>query len=407
MNRPTLSVLVCVKNEELLLGQTLACMATVAHEMLVVDTGSNDATVDIARQAGARVLHGPQGKLHLQAWNMGLQEARGDWLLNLDGDEAIAASDLPELRRLLYSRQADAYTFPVRNYTTALDLMWNWHPNDGRYPQEETLSGCPGWWKSQALRLFRRLPGVRFREGDTNHTRPDDSIHGLGLKVAEADIFLHNLGWLKGGDAYLAHKNAARLEGELLYPHKQPGDHVNIARTCLFLGRDGQALEHLEQALAMDAGFVDAYYIRALVGKESGQLDLAEHSALQALALQADHADAWTVLGMVYEMLGRPQESEGALRKALHIRDSHPLASNSLGIALEAQDRVAEAEVAYRRALQVHPGHPYALENLGSLCESQQRYAEAADLYQRSLQAHLTERPDLQQRIQHLRSLTP
>ncbi len=407
MSKPTLSVLVCIKDEELLLGTTLASMATVADEILVVDTGSSDASLEIARKAGARVIHGPQGKLYMKAWNMGLQEARCDWLLNLDGDEAIAASDLPELRRLLYSRQADAYIFPVRNYTTAMDLMWNWHPNDGRYSVEEKFSGCPGWWKSKALRLFRRLEGVCFREGDTNHTRPDDSIQRLGLKVAEADVFLHNLGWLKGGDAYLAEKNAARLEGELLYQHKQAGDHVNIARTCLYLGRDSQALNHLEQALILDPDFVDAYYIRALVGKESGQLDLAEHSALQALALEAEHADAWTLLGMVYELKGRPQESEGALRKALQIRKTHPLASNSLGIALEAQGRLEEAEAAYRWALQIHPGHPYALENLASLFESQGRYTEAAQFYESAMQAQLTERPDLRRKIEELRSLAP
>lgn len=368
MAKPTLTALICVKNEELLLGRTLASVAPLADEVLVVDTGSTDATVEIARAAGARVIHGPQGKDHLKAWNLGLDQAQGDWLLNLDGDEALAATDLSEVRRILRCT-ADAYRFPVRNYTTLMDLMWNWFPNDGRYPQEEGWSGCPGWWKSQALRLFRRVEGVRFREGESNHTRPDDSIRALGLRVAEADVYLHNLGWLKGGDAYLASKNAARLEGELLNPHKQAWDHVNIARTCLYLGRDGQAFEHLELALLLDPTYVDAYYIKALVGKESGQLAVAEESALQVLALQPEHADAWTVLGMVCEMLGRPQEAEGALRRALHIRPTHPLAHNSLGIALESQQRFQEAEQAYRRALEIHPSHPYALENLASLCQ--------------------------------------
>jgi len=366
MKKPTLSVLICVKDEELLLGKTLASVQTLADEILVVDTGSQDATVEIATSAGARVLHGPQGKDFLKAWNLGLSEAGCDWVLNLDGDEAVALTDLAEIRRLLLCSPS-AYYFPVRNYSTLMDLMWNWHPNNGRYPREEAWSGCPGWWGSRALRLFRRLPGLSFREGTSNHTRPDDSIHELGLETAEADVYLHNLGWLKGGDAYLARKNAARLEGELANPDKQPWDHVNIARTCLYLEKDELALQHLELALQTDPNFVDAYYIRALVGKESGQLELAEHAALSALALQVGHSDAWSVLGMVYEMMGRAEEAEGALRRALMIRPDHPLAHNSLGIALEAQGKLAEAEACYRRALEIHPQHPYALENLACL----------------------------------------
>lgn len=366
MSRPSLSLLVCVKNEELILGRTLDSLATVADEMLVVDTGSSDATVDIARKAGARVLHGPQGPEHLQAWNLGLSQARCDWVLNLDGDEVVAEVDLAELRRLLRCPPA-AYVLPVRNYTGWMDLMWNWHPNDGRYPREEAWSGCHGWWRSLALRLFPRLPGVHFRQGTSNHTRPDDSLRELGLEFRECEVTLHNLGWIKGGDEYIAAKNVARLEGELSNPHKQSWDHANIARTCLYLGRDQQALEHLELALKLDPDYLDAHYLKALLGKESGQLELGEEGALQTLARNPDHADAWTVLGMIYELMGRPGEALGALQRALSLRPAHPLAHNSLGIVLEALGRPAEAEAAYRRALEILPGLPYALENLACL----------------------------------------
>lgn len=370
MSPPSLSALICVKDEQLLLARTLRSIRPIADEIIVVDTGSTDQTVPIARSEGAKVLSGPTGENFLQAWNFGLEASRGDWVLNLDGDEVIAASDLAELKRLLYA-SADAYIFPVRNYTCLMDLMWNWHPNNGDYPAEEALSGCPGGWKSQALRLFRRLPGVSFRQGQTNHTRPDESIRQLKLKVANSQVVLHNLGWLKGGDSYLARKNADRLKGELAHTQKQASDHVNIARTYLFLEQDECALEHLELALAIDPRYVDAHYIRGLVGKESGRLELAEDALLRALALQEDHADAWTVLGMVYEMQGKPEIAHGALKRALHFRPDHPLAHNSLGIVFECLGHKREAEASYRRALEIHPQLSYATENLASLLEGE------------------------------------
>lgn len=377
-----LSVMVCVKNEEQLLGRCLDSVRPVADELIVVDTGSTDGTVEVARRHGANLYAWTGGESFLEAWNLALERCRGDWVLNLDGDETIERSDLPELRRLLYRKDVDAFVLPIRNYSCTMDLMWDWHANDGSCPEEEAFSGCPGSWRSHALRLFRRLDGVSFRQGETNHTSPDASIHRLGLPVGRADLTLHNLGWLKGGDRYLMEKNVARLDGELRHAKKRAPDHVNIAKTYLCLGEDPRALEHVELALALEPELVDALYVGGMIGKESGQLELAQDYLLRALAQEPDHADAWTVLGMVCDLDDRPQEAEGALRRALRLRPRHPLALNSLGVVLESLGRPAEAEQAYRAALAAHPRHPYALENLASLCgdEEMRRLALSVQL---------------------------
>lgn len=290
----------------------------------------------------------------------------------------ISARDLPELRRMLYTDCA-AYSFPVRNYSKWMDLMWRWTPNDGSYPREESFSGCPGSWGSVATRLFRNVPGVSFRTPGSNHTRPDESLARLGLPVVAGAVRIHNLGCVKGGDRYLAAKNAERLRMEQKNPHKDCGDYANIARTCLFLGRDAEARDALEQALRLRPGYQDALYLLGLLGKESGELDLAADALLRLLALNPEHADGWTILGMVLDMQGRAEEAEGALRRALVLQPGHPLAWNSLGIALESQGRFPDAEFAYRRALEIHPEHPYAWHNLATLCESLGLDEEALD----------------------------
>lgn len=93
-----LSAFVIVRDEEARLGRTLAALAFAA-EVLVVDSGSRDATVAIARAAGARVIetdwpgYGPQ-KARAEAW------CRHDWVLNVDADEVVTPALAAEIAAL-------------------------------------------------------------------------------------------------------------------------------------------------------------------------------------------------------------------------------------------------------------------------------------------------------------------
>ena len=91
MSRPTLSVILITKNEAELVGQCLASVQW-ADEIVVLDSGSTDATVEICRRYTDKVLvtdwpgFGPQK-------NRALELATGDWVLSIDADEELT----PEL----------------------------------------------------------------------------------------------------------------------------------------------------------------------------------------------------------------------------------------------------------------------------------------------------------------------
>ncbi|NCW40161.1 MAG: glycosyltransferase family 2 protein, partial [Betaproteobacteria bacterium] len=96
MTRPTLSVILITKNEAELVGQCLESVKW-ADEIIVVDSGSTDATVEICKRYTDRVMvtdwpgFGPQK-------NRALAMATGDWVLSIDADEEVTPGLAQEIR---------------------------------------------------------------------------------------------------------------------------------------------------------------------------------------------------------------------------------------------------------------------------------------------------------------------
>ena len=101
-----LSACVITKNEEENIGTWLASMKKLADEMIVVDTGSADRTVEMAKAAGARVFHHAWQNDFAAAKNAALEKAKGDWILFLDADEYFSPQTLPQVRPLLEKVEA-------------------------------------------------------------------------------------------------------------------------------------------------------------------------------------------------------------------------------------------------------------------------------------------------------------
>ncbi|MFN3533586.1 MAG: glycosyltransferase family 2 protein, partial [Candidatus Brocadia sp.] len=104
--RPTLSACMIVKNEEKFLPQCLQSIKDAVDEVIIVDTGSTDKTVEIAKSFGARVYHHPWKNSFSEARNHSLSYATGDWILQIDADEALEQTDIPLLHKLI---PADSY----------------------------------------------------------------------------------------------------------------------------------------------------------------------------------------------------------------------------------------------------------------------------------------------------------
>lgn len=372
-NLPTISLGLIVKNEELLIGQCLRSVKGLVSEMIVVDTGSDDRTVEIARQNSARVIHHRWDGKYSTARNVYLKAAKGSWMLVLDADERIAKKDHAAIRALVKKNDCVGYYLPWRDYSENHNLLSDWHPNTGQYPAEEKFSKCPGSSRSgKQLRLYRRLPGVCYSAANVSaHVSPLDSLNQLGGKIKTANAVIHHFQYLKGKNEFIFDKQNQRLETEKkqikLTPHV-PLHYLNAGKTLFSLGKDNQALRYLKQAAALDCND-ESYFLAGLVYQEMGKYDLAVQNLKKALSIRPTSADAWTVLGMVHDLMGKHKKAEKIIKKALRFHPAHLLAHNALGIAYQNQGRIRKAEQEFKTALKLHPRFSAALFNLEKLHE--------------------------------------
>jgi glycosyltransferase involved in cell wall biosynthesis len=147
----SISVIVITKNEEAAIGRCLASVRW-ADEMVVVDSGSTDRTVELARAAGARVTvmsdwpgFGPQK-------NRALDLATGDWVLSLDADEWVTPALAAEIGAAVQRTDAPAgFELPRLSSFVGREMRHS------------------GWWPDHITRLFRR-GSARFSD-DLVHER--------------------------------------------------------------------------------------------------------------------------------------------------------------------------------------------------------------------------------------------
>ena len=116
----TISLCMIVKNEEAVLKRCLESAREAADEMIVVDTGSQDRTKEIAREAGARVFEFPWTDDFAAARNFSFSKAAMDFCMWLDADDVLLPEDREQLRALKQSLAPDV-DMVMMKYHTAFD----------------------------------------------------------------------------------------------------------------------------------------------------------------------------------------------------------------------------------------------------------------------------------------------
>jgi glycosyltransferase involved in cell wall biosynthesis len=131
-----ISVLILTLNEEVNIEDCLDSVAW-AEDVLVLDSGSKDRTVEIASDRGARTMHREFDNFASQR-NYGLQEGnlQHDWVLHLDADERVTQSLRDSLQSKAHFGQKEAYRVPSK-----LMFQGRWLKHAGMYPTYQVRFG--------------------------------------------------------------------------------------------------------------------------------------------------------------------------------------------------------------------------------------------------------------------------
>lgn len=106
-----------VKNEAKNLAKSIKSLKNQVNEIVVVDTGSTDNTIAVARKLGAKVYGFPWQDDFSKARNFALSKAKGDWLILLDADEYFTAKTAGNIRKIIrQAQQVDALLIQMVNY---------------------------------------------------------------------------------------------------------------------------------------------------------------------------------------------------------------------------------------------------------------------------------------------------
>jgi len=204
----TLSVATITQDEEENFPRTLASVQDLIRalggEIIVVDSGSTDRTLDIAQQYGAKIFREPWKGFAAQK-NSALEKATGDWILFLDADEPLEPAAADEIHAALAATPTVAgYWISRKNF-----FLNRWIRHGGFYPDRK-------------LRLIRRGAGQWIEHG----AHPTIQVTGPTANLSHA-ILHYAYPTLRG---YIAHMNSySSMQAEHLTQSRRRGfDLVNI-----------------------------------------------------------------------------------------------------------------------------------------------------------------------------------
>ena len=217
-----LSVCLIVKNEEKFLAQCLKSVRKLAQQIVVVDTGSTDRTVEIAKEFGAEVHSFKWCDDFSAARNAALEHVTGDWVLALDADEELSAKDHEKLRAAMSDAATMAWRLPIVDTGRELD-------------------GC-----SYVPRLFRNAPGLfylgRVHEQIFSSIEVRRAEWGLENKIGDATLIHHGYTNEVVRDRNKVERNLQLLERAV---EELPGEPHLLMNLGLELSRSNRTAESL------------------------------------------------------------------------------------------------------------------------------------------------------------------
>ncbi|WP_410515172.1 glycosyltransferase [Paenibacillus sp. BR2-3] len=354
-----------VRNEELFLPRCLESVKELVDEIIIVDTGSTDRTIQIAEQAGAIVIQEPWEQNFSKPINRSLREAKGEWIIRLDGDEELVAEDKGKLRKLMSDPKAEGYILPI------ISLL-----NDQNVVEEEV---------SSFIRLFRNRPEYVYEGLIHEQVIPSIYRRNPNAIIKSADVRIKHYGYLKEiSDAKDKGKRNREITLEAI--KREPDNGFLRFYMGVEYRRQNereQAVVHFAEAMKMldpklpwAPRCLQAY---TTVLMELGLWDQAMSVVEEGIGLYPDYTDLVYLSGVIHHQRGDHSTAVSDFSKCIAMGD--PIGLNyvvskgiggyksyyALGLAYRSMGKVKEAVSAYEKSYQLFPARSAPLYEIAAI----------------------------------------
>ncbi len=396
----TLSLCMIVKNEEKHLAHCLESVRNVVDEIIIVDTGSTDGTVTVARTFTDKIFVHPWENDFSKSRNYSVSYARGEWILQLDADERIAPEDTRKIKPFLQSvHQNTGHVFlPIINYGEAGAVTSEFpFPRlfrngigiryQGRVHNQVLVRGEPahlavpihhyGYALSpdRMAAKFERTVTLLQQQIEQEPENPFH-YHNLCLSYSMARRDREAIDW--GERAIRLCREQRMTPPFLLY------DHYIVAASCYVLKDLDRTEEICRRALAIDPDHLDSHYLMAALHWRREDADAAFSAALRYLHLYQRHRKRGIremltlgtighkhkiqqILGEIYYHRGEPEKGDAILAEAAKDSGGNPTCLKEIGLLYQSRGQLEQAERLYTKVLRLDPQNAEVLSALAVL----------------------------------------
>lgn len=281
--RPLLSMAMMVKNEERFLEEALRSAQGFCDELVVVDTGSTDRTVEIARDLGAVVSHFPWNDSFSEARNVTLRRSTGRWIAVLDADERFRGTDPAAIRKHLVPGSNHPYEgISLKVTNTRLDgtPISHFHsvrlfPNDARLGYRGRVHNAFGAMVDDGPRIDARI----YTPLEVVHLGYDPTLYAERKKAARSLPLIERT----VAEEPENHQYRYYLGREYLLLGRLDDARAQLTRTIVGIDRDGGRGPRVEAAV---------HLMQALMRLEAPMVEVVRVGQ-QALSQAPEHPDLW------------------------------------------------------------------------------------------------------------------
>ncbi len=383
-------------NEEKSLPQCLASVKDLVDEIILLDTGSRDRTVEIAESFGAKVYHFKWCNDFAAARNEALKYVTGEWVLILDADEVLTPEIASEIR-LATAKEDNLVINLIRQEVGALQSPY-----------------------SSVSRLFRRHPQVKFNR--PYHASIDDSIQEILEREKHWEIvdlsavaILH-YGYRPEAIASLNKLNRAKtaMEGFLSTNPNDPYTCSKLGALYLQMGREKAGFKLLKQGLKSSTAdapilFELHYHLGNFYSKSSTPEKALKHyqKAISQPILPLLKIGAYNNIGSICQLSGNLAAAEKAYITALQIDPNFAFGYYNLGKIYKQKGLFTDAIELYQKAIELNPDYAFAYQNLGVVFLKIGQLPESITAFQKAIALHqnqnnLAEANKLSQKLQQM-----